>query len=271
LTQEDFIVHLFCLVDDGLNDDGLNKESRQSKDLRAKLYPSELVTLGLLFVLYGRSQRRFYQWLVSNFAALFPQLPERTRLFRLLAKHQIWADRFLEEPTLLNYGDSFGIELVHPRREGRTKEQIGKKGVSNGRWIVGIKFCPLLNGQGRFVDWDADTANVHDSDFQRLFSQWKHEAASLTDKGFHRSQRRGGDCQNLVICQRGQRNYRMIIETVFSSWTRVFALKKIGERAWKSIEARLSYACAAWNLLTKWDTKRSGATTASLSTAWIPI
>jgi hypothetical protein len=58
----------------------------------------------------------------------------------------------------------------------------------------------------------------------------------LTDKGFHRSARRGGDCTNSmakpseVIRERGQRNYRMIIETVFSSWARVLGMKKVGER-----------------------------------------
>jgi hypothetical protein len=73
-------------------------------------------------------------------------LPERSRLFRLLRLYQAWAERFLAEPSLINFSDSLGIELIHPRREGRTKGQVGKKGKSNQRWIVGVKFCPLLNG-----------------------------------------------------------------------------------------------------------------------------
>ena len=57
------------------------------KDPRAKLWSSELVTVGILFVLRGQSQRRFYRWLWGNFGPLFPHLPERTRLFRLLQRY----------------------------------------------------------------------------------------------------------------------------------------------------------------------------------------
>ena len=160
------------------------------------------MTIGLLFVLKGTSQRRFYLWLSCNFAPLFPRLPERTRLFRLLSRHQGLADQFLAEPSLLNLGDSLGIELLHPRRQGRSAQQVGAKGLSNGRWIVGVKFCPLLNGRGHVVEWDAEGANVHDSIFvasNRPIGLYK-EVGKLTDKGFHKSQKRGGDCANLLVC-----------------------------------------------------------------------
>jgi hypothetical protein len=262
LTQQEFIAQLFCRVDDALND--------LPKDPRAKLWPSELVTIGILFALRGQSQRRFYHWLWCNFRPLFPNVPERTRLFRLLRQYQAWAERFLAQPSLINFSDSLGIELLHPRRERRTKNQVGKKGKSNGRWIVGVKFCPLLNGAGRVVDWDAEGANVHDGDFQRLLKDYP-QAGKMTDKGFHRSRGRGGDCANLLVCARGQCNVRMTIETVFSNWVRVWSLKKIGERKWPGIEARLSYACAAWNLVTDWASALFGGKQASLSTAWVPL
>ncbi len=80
MTQQEFIAELFCRVDDALSD--------VPKDPRAKLWPSELVTIGILFALRGHSQRRFYHWLRCNFHPLFPNLPERTRLFRLLRHYQ---------------------------------------------------------------------------------------------------------------------------------------------------------------------------------------
>ena len=43
VTTEDIIIHIFCVVDDGLN--GVQKV------VPAKLYPSEVVTIGLLFAL----------------------------------------------------------------------------------------------------------------------------------------------------------------------------------------------------------------------------
>jgi hypothetical protein len=36
-----------------------------------------------------------YRWLMRDYRALFPRLPERTRLFRLLKTHQDWTKVFL--------------------------------------------------------------------------------------------------------------------------------------------------------------------------------
>ena len=44
---------------------------------------------------------------------------------------------------MLGVIDTYGIELIHPMREGRSPQQIGRKGLSNHRWIVGGKLCPL--------------------------------------------------------------------------------------------------------------------------------
>jgi hypothetical protein len=138
MTTEDFITELFCRVDDAMR--GVAKHSQ------ASLYPSEMVTLGLLFALKGVGNRAFYRWLCRDWKSLFPRLPDRTRLFRLLSTHQDWTNCFLAEPSLLGVADSYGIELLHPMREGRSPNQIGKKGKSNHRWIVGGKLAFVLNG-----------------------------------------------------------------------------------------------------------------------------
>src|SRR5215510_8316597 len=77
----------------------------------------------------------------SDYRPLFPRLPERTRLLRLFSTHQDWTQVFLASPTVLGVIDTYGIELIHPIREGRSLRQIGRKGVSNHRWIVGGKLC----------------------------------------------------------------------------------------------------------------------------------
>ena len=59
--------------------------------------------------------------------------------------------------------DTYGIELIHPIREGRSPQQIGRKGLSNHRWIVGGKLCLLLNQYGLVVGWDCAAANVADN------------------------------------------------------------------------------------------------------------
>lgn len=93
---------------------------------------------------------------------MFPNLPQRTRLFGLFNRYQHLADIFMANPSLIGVIDTYGIELIHPRREGRSLKQIGRKGLSNQRWIVGGILCVLLNHLGLVADWDCDTANVHD-------------------------------------------------------------------------------------------------------------
>ena len=153
MTTEDFIISLFCQVDDDMTD--------VSKRSDAKLYPSEVVTLALLFALKGVGNRSFYRWLKHDYLELFPTLPERTRLFRLFKTHTEWTIRFLAESTVPGVADSFGIELIHPMREGRSPQQIGKKGKSNQRWIVGGKLCFILNQWGLICGWDCATAGVN--------------------------------------------------------------------------------------------------------------
>jgi hypothetical protein len=79
---------------------------------------------------------------------LFPQVPERTRFARLFKTHTAWTACFLAVPTVLGVGDSYGIEVIHPIREGRSSAQIGTKGQSNHCWIVGGKLCFIVNQWG---------------------------------------------------------------------------------------------------------------------------
>ena len=72
---------------------------------RAHLWPSEVVTLGLLHALKGGGNRAFYRWLTRDYRALFPHLPERTRLFRLFTTSQDWTQAFLAAPTVLGVID----------------------------------------------------------------------------------------------------------------------------------------------------------------------
>jgi hypothetical protein len=54
MTTIDIIISVFCLVDDRMEE--------VPKHPQAKLYPSELVAIGLLFALKGDHFRAFYRW-----------------------------------------------------------------------------------------------------------------------------------------------------------------------------------------------------------------
>jgi hypothetical protein len=143
----EFITALFYEVDEQIG--------AIPKHPEAHLWPSEVGTLGLLHALKGVSNRAFYRWLTRDFRPLFPLLPERTRLFRLFTTHHDWAQVFLAAPSVLGVIDPYGIELIHPRREGRSSQQIGRKGLSNHRGIVGGNLCLLLNQWGLIVGLSA--------------------------------------------------------------------------------------------------------------------
>src|SRR5215831_12173363 len=112
MITEEFITALFSEVDAQLGTIPTHPA--------AHLWPSEVVTLGLLHARKGGGNRAFSRWLTRDSRALFPRLPERTRLLRLLKTHQNWTQVFLAAPTVLGVIDTSGIELIHPIREGRS-------------------------------------------------------------------------------------------------------------------------------------------------------
>ena len=167
--------------------------------------------------------------MTRDYRPLFPHLPERTRLFRLFKTHQDWTQVFLAAPTVLGVIDTYGIELIHPMREGRSPQQIGRKGLSNHRWIVGGKLCLLLNQWGLIVGWACATANVADNTFQWLVRQFEDQMIVLSDTAFHAAE---DDPTNLKLCQRGEWENRMLVETVLSMLTLVCHFKKVMHRGW---------------------------------------
>ena len=107
-------------------------------------------------------------------------MPERTRLFRLLATYADWTAYCLAQPTLLGVADTYGIELRHPWREDRADLQIGGKGLSNHRWIVGAKLAYVVNHYGLIVAWDYAAAHVADNAFHELIADFQAQAPSGT-------------------------------------------------------------------------------------------
>lgn len=241
MTTEDFISELFYRVDEAMKN--------IPKHPLASLWPSETVTLGILFALKGVGNRAFSRWLSRDWRPLFPPLPERSRFFRLLVTHRTWTDEFLAPPSVLGVVDSYGVELLHPMREGRSAQQIGRKGKSNPRWIVGGQLCLLLNKRGLVVAGDCAGAKAPDTAFQALIEPFADEMIVLSDTAFHAKL---GDPTNLKICERGLWNTRRLVETVLSMVTGVCHLKKVAHRTWAAFQTRLAFTLATFNLLVQW-------------------
>jgi hypothetical protein len=237
MTTEDIIIHIFYHVDNVLLD--------AVKDPRDSLYPSEIITIGILFALKGGRFRAFYRWLKRDFDALFGGLPDRTTLMRQLWAQNSYTDRFLAQPSVLNVVDSYPIELIFPIREGRSTAQFGGKSKDKGRWSVGVKLCWILNRCGQVCGWIWDKMNCPDQSFLDFFEEYDQEAIILADWGFRCA---AGIPANVKLCKKGTWNSRMVIETSFSLLTVVCNAKKIFNRLEDYIEAHLAYLVAMFNV-----------------------
>lgn len=240
MPTHDSIIRVFCIVDDRL--------AAVKKHPLANLHPSEVVTIGLLLALKGRSYRAFYRWLSANYRHLFPALPEQSRLYRVLVKAHGYTDQFLADPTILGIIDSIGIEVIHPRREGRNTTPLGKKGISNHRWIVGIKLAWLINQRGEVVEWSWLPANVSDQEFRDVVAWQAGQMIALGDRGF-RVRADEDDGVPIKICGRGDWNCRFLIETTFSLLEQVFQIKKLTHRTARGMDMRLGVVAACFNAL----------------------
>jgi hypothetical protein len=238
MTTTDIIIHIFCYVDDHMPE--------IAKHPQAKLYPSELVTIGILFALKGGYFSAFYRWLKRDYDGLFGGLPSRTRLQRLQCTHRDWFEHLLAEPSFFTVIDTFPIEMLFPIREGRSSRQIGGKNKDKGRWSVGIKLCWLLNDEGQVVAWDWNTMNTHDQHFQHVVEPFEQQTIALADMGFYSAD---GVPDNMKLCVKGTWNERMVVETALSMVTVVCDLKRIHHRAAAYISARLAAVSAMFNVL----------------------
>ena len=163
-----------------------------------------------------------------------------------------WTGRFLAAPTLMGIADSYDVELRHPIRirDGRRAEQIGRKGISNHRWIVGGKLCAVVNRFGLICAWDCAGANVHDQTFHPLLRRYDGRMIALADRGVHRA---AGDPANVMICRRRQWNVGMKVATVFSTPSVKCGFKERRHRGWAGFEAHMAYAVAGFNILAQWS------------------
>ncbi len=238
MRTEEIIMRLFCMVDDKL--------AHVKKRTNAHWSPGEIVTIGIRFALKGVQDRAFYGWLTGDWLPLFPHLPECSRLLRLVQTSEYLTDQFLVAPQAERVIDSYGMELIHPIGQGRSEAQVGKKGQSHHRWIVGVKLGWLITPHGQIMEWGWATANPHDQPFRGIGQRWTNRSEVLSDWGFRK---RGEETVNWRFGQRGERHDPMIVERVFSVVTVVNHLKKIFHRVDKYLTARFGYTAAMFHWL----------------------
>jgi hypothetical protein len=112
MTTLDSIIVLFSAVDQEMLE--------VPKHPEATLSPRAGGTLAGLLAIPGGGMRAFSRWLTRDSLPLLPPVPERPRLARLFKPPTTWTARCLVAPTVLGVADPYGIEVLHPMREGRS-------------------------------------------------------------------------------------------------------------------------------------------------------
>ena len=92
--------------------------------------------------------------------------------------------------------------------------------------------------------------NVYDGvAFQHLVDNVKEQMVVFSDTGF---EKKGWHPSNLCICQRGEWNVRMVVETVLSMLTYVCNFKHSRHKAWDYFKTKLGFTMALFNILVQW-------------------
>ena len=58
---------------------------------------------------------------------------------------------------------------------------------------------------------------------------------------------------NLRLCQRGEWNSRILVETILSTLALVCHFKKVMHRRWNCFKTRVGFTMALFNLLVQWN------------------
>jgi hypothetical protein len=126
---------------------------------------------------------------------------------------------------------------------------MGRKGLSNQRWMVGGQVCLWWNPYGLVVGWDGATAHVPEKTCQGLMRQGDGRRMVWSDTG---CQAAAGAPANLTLGQRGAWQDRRLVETGLSMLTVVCHCKKGMHRGWAYGHARLAFTLAAFHGLVQW-------------------
>jgi len=219
------------------------------KHPQGSLWPSEVITVGQRHARKGVGNRACPRWLWKDSQALFPRLPERPRLLRLFRPPQAWPAAFLAAPTVLGGLDPYGVEVIHPIREGRSTRPIGRKGLSYHRGMIGGPLRLVLNQWGWVVAGVGATATVPAKTFQWLMRQGAGRLRIVSDTACHAAD---GEPPNRTRCRRGAWQDRIRIQTVWSMRTVVSHCTKVTHWIWAYCHAWLAFTMVALHVLVPW-------------------
>ena len=254
MNLDDFIVNIFCQVDDFMKKHFQNRTLRKRGPL-PQLADSEVVTMEIIGEYLGlQTDKKTFEFFKNCYHHFFPKLTNRVTFLRQAAnlwavKHKLFeyiANQFADTVAVL---DSFPVAVCRFARAKYSKlfKGIATYGKEMGnQTFYGFRLHLKINSIGMIQTFQLAPANVHDIHILPELT-YGDRGLVLGDKGYYSKplrqellERQGlelsvptkyGEPTQLGDTQlRMRKRVRRLIETVGSQLSHYFSIKKIWAR-----------------------------------------
>ena len=272
---EDFIIEVYCAIEEGLA--AISVTQTRKRGFAPKLSDAETLTLEMAGAYLGyKDDKSIWRYFRQHWQAWFPQLGSRSNFVRQSANlwqlkqmlHRHWVDCLGATGQGVYLIDGFPIPVCHFRRAKFSKVFKGAAAyghcASKAMTYYGFKGMLLTNADGVIVDVALVAANVDERDAADEFDWQCISGMVLGDKGFIRpalKQRLAQQGINLQTPNRGNMKEsrpkrflrwmtakRRLVETVIGQMSERFAIEANGAQDLWHLTSRIYRKVAAHTL-----------------------
>lgn len=193
IHQDDFIITLFCLVDD-ICKAFLPKQLPSIAGRKPTLTISELATISIVFICSDcHSFKGFYR--IFKHTHFFSKLPEYSRLLRdvkgvspqiVFLLHIFMAMNRAESTGKVMILDTVALPVVNNKRIfGYSVTEFAARGKSSMGWFYGFKLHILISQDGKLLKIKITPGNVSDKNHKLVLDIFKKlEGLAIADAGY---------------------------------------------------------------------------------------
>lgn len=195
MPLDDYIIHVFCLIDDMYSKMTANQKLRKA-GYAPLLNDSEIITMLLVGEFFGISDnKKIWLYFKSNYLSYFPSLEKvQYKIFNKQATNLWHIIRILHVQLLNNIGDwnlfltdGFPLPICHYARSGRStlfKDKVAYSYcAAKDERYYGFKVLLVTTESGIPVDYIVDAANVDERELL-LRANIPSGSTVIGDKGF---------------------------------------------------------------------------------------
>ncbi|ARM33361.1 TPA: IS982 family transposase [Legionella pneumophila] len=258
MSVEEFIIAVYCLVDDIMNE-LLNSKSLRQRGFNPALTDSEMIAMELVAEFQGiDTDKGAWEYFCNHWRALFPNIGSRANFAKHAANlwnmkqqiQKVLAGRMGAFTDLLHISDGFPVPVCHFRRANFSQVFAGEATygycASKGETYYGFKGNVLINSDGIITGITLSQAHIDERESLWDLVDGIH-GMIIADKGLIGSEYQnelreysGIDLQTAVRSnmedKRGKHfskwltSTRRLVETVIGQLTERFQIEKVRAR-----------------------------------------